>query len=93
MRWFRINFNDRIEPVEVIRETAHLVVLKDSFTGGRAQRSVHHEDSSWESFHKTFTDAKNHLIEVTKNRIDHLDEQLKGERNRLTKLEALEEPK
>jgi hypothetical protein len=68
MKWYRVYYN-KIEPVEVIRETTDFVVVASMYPHGRETRSK--KIGIWgESYHPTFKQAKDYLMATFQKKLD-----------------------
>lgn len=66
--WYRTNRTDeKIEPVEVVKETAHFVTLAPSGFYSRERREA--KSSEWYSYFPTWKEAHAHLMERTERKV------------------------
>ena len=76
---------DRIEKVELVKETAKRVVYKDD--KGNEYREA--KETSYTSIHKSFIDAKNYLISKHSKLVDKAEKRLKHEEDKLDAIQLL----
>jgi len=77
---------ERIEAIEVLRETEKQVVLS-----GKMERREN-KRSDWSNWHDTFDDARNFLIDLSEKEIKTLQSRIDGENLRLSRIKAMTQP-
>ena len=80
MKKYRTQF-DEIKEIEVLRETEKQIVL---MSGLRESKTT-----EWQSWHDSFEDAKQHLIDAAQKDIDSINTRLNFAKERLEKINSL----
>lgn len=75
----------RIEKVEIIKETSKMVLIKSVTYGERREL----KESDWYSYHDTFEDAKNWIINHIQSKIDNYKRQIEIKEKELDKAKRL----
>lgn len=74
----------KITRVEIAKETAKQVV----FANGRRE----YRHSKWVSYHDTFEDAKNYMLDACQRKIDSLEHNLRKRLRERDEIKAMEPP-
>lgn len=77
----------KIEAWDVVRETPKTVIVINHL--GREVRE--HKVTSWYSYHDTFEEAKQHLIDKAQEEVNKAESILKSKKETLEKTKALQE--
>jgi hypothetical protein len=80
MKKYRAQFY-KIEEIEVLRETEKQVVLMNGLRESKT--------TEWQSWHDSFEDAKQHLIDAAQKDIDSINTRLNFAKERLEKINSL----
>ena len=85
MKKFRA-YRDEIIEHEIVKETEKQIVYKSKWGGNDIRES---KDARWYSWHDTFEDAKQKLVEDAKSKINTCIYSLEYAKKELSKIEAL----
>jgi hypothetical protein len=88
MKKFRTWYDDRIEEVEAVSETAKMVTIQETPTWER--RTLKHPDGAgYAHYHTTWQEAKDFLINREKTAISNLAREIKTRSDALKKIEEM----
>jgi hypothetical protein len=91
MKWFRV-YLGKIEPVEVIRETEHFVIVTNPYY--RKEERVKKYGGNWGgNYFRTFATARQYLIDHYQTLYDVACNELTRLAGKLREAGALQEPK
>lgn len=88
---FRINHSNDIVKHEVVKETAARITFKKNrlFEKDKEYIDTENKNSSWHTWHDTFEDAKQYLINKTERRIEYLKQDLEMQNKLLQQYSSL----
>jgi len=82
-------YDIKIEPYEITRETAQTVFFFRENWKGEIEEKSERKFSIYHKFHKTFTDAKEHLLSLHENRIHDLSLKIDNLKIKLDEIKKL----
>jgi hypothetical protein len=85
--WYRIDWNNNIKPVEVVKVTKSFITIRNLYADGTDSRL-----SIGREFFPSWRDAKDFLIARSVQRIENAEHSLAIHRKELAKFQALVEP-
>lgn len=90
--WKTGSYRQTIEPVEVIRETAQMVVLSTTDYRGRAIERKQAKDGSYENFFATWEAAQAHLLKKAEGAVANARRALEIANSTLGNVKGLKKP-
>lgn len=87
---YREIFREKIEVVEVVRETEHQVVLPSSHPGGKERREAKRGD--WYSWHDSWEDAHAYIVAKAQAEVDALRNRLEQAKGKLGNIKGMKRP-
>lgn len=85
MKKFRAKWGDRIEEIEIVKETDKQVIFINS--NGRENREA--KNSNWATWHNSKEEAKQYLISEQENKIEEKLRQIKSCKELIEKIKSL----
>lgn len=93
MEMYRVAFGE-ITKCEVTNETAKRITfirVYEDFKGDiRHLKETENKKSQYSSWHKTFEDAQNHIIDTFSNAISNLEKQIIANKSRIDEAKAIQ---